>query len=135
MDTPLIAIFDVGKTNKKLFLFDEHYHIVYEETTQLSELTDEDGDACEDLSALTLWITSTFKKLTTEKQYNIKACDVERAYHQPSGRTKATKRTPRAKRTNKNIFVECMVAVTNSISEDCALSEWAGRINCDDADF
>ena len=73
MDTPLIAIFDVGKTNKKLFLFDEHYHIVYEETTQLSELTDEDGDACEDLSALTLWITSTFKKLTTEKQYNIKA--------------------------------------------------------------
>ncbi len=73
MDTPVIAIFDVGKTNKKLFLFDEHYHIVYEETTQLSESADEDGDACEDLSALTLWITSTFTKLTTEKQYNIKA--------------------------------------------------------------
>ncbi|MES2774948.1 MAG: FGGY family carbohydrate kinase [Bacteroidota bacterium] len=72
-NTPVIAIFDVGKTNKKLFLFDEHYHIVYEETTQLTESTDEDGDPCEDLGALTVWLTGTFEKLTTEKKFNIKA--------------------------------------------------------------
>lgn len=28
MKVPVVAIFDVGKTNKKLFLFDEHYQIV-----------------------------------------------------------------------------------------------------------
>ncbi|MEO7312964.1 MAG: FGGY family carbohydrate kinase [Chitinophagaceae bacterium] len=71
--TPVIAIFDVGKTNKKLFLFDEHYHIVYEESTQLTESIDEDGDNCEDLTALTVWITSTFARLTEEKKFDIKA--------------------------------------------------------------
>jgi L-fuculokinase len=36
--TPVIAIFDVGKTNKKLFLFNEDYEIVWEKTTQFPEI-------------------------------------------------------------------------------------------------
>jgi hypothetical protein len=31
---PVIAVFDVGKTNKKLFLFDENYKIVFERTAR-----------------------------------------------------------------------------------------------------
>ena len=31
---PSIAIYDVGKTNKKLILFDEQYQVVYEENIQ-----------------------------------------------------------------------------------------------------
>lgn len=41
---PVIAVFDVGKTNKKLFLFDENYKIVFERTARFLEINDEDGD-------------------------------------------------------------------------------------------
>jgi len=43
--TSVIAIFDIGKTNKKLFLFDEQYRMVLEKTEQFEETTDDDGDA------------------------------------------------------------------------------------------
>ncbi len=49
---PVIAVFDVGKTNKKLFLFDEDYKIVFERTHKFKETVDEDGDACENLDEL-----------------------------------------------------------------------------------
>ncbi|MBP6431485.1 MAG: carbohydrate kinase [Ferruginibacter sp.] len=51
----VIAIFDVGKTNKKLFLINELYNIVYEKTMQFEEVLDEDGDVCENIEALTTW--------------------------------------------------------------------------------
>lgn len=70
---PVIAIFDVGKTNKKLFLFDEHYHIVYEKTLQFTETVDEDGDPCENLAALTEWGRNSLKELTELKEFDIKA--------------------------------------------------------------
>ena len=57
---PVIAIFDVGKTNKKLLLFDEQYKLVYEESKQLLETKDEDGFPCEDVNALTEWVKRFF---------------------------------------------------------------------------
>ena len=42
---PVVAIFDVGKTNKKLFLFNEQYQIVFERSARFLETTDEDGDS------------------------------------------------------------------------------------------
>ncbi len=71
--TPVIAIFDVGKTNKKLFLFDEHYRIVYEKTLQFSETLDEDGDPCENLAALTAWGRNSIKELISLEGFDIKA--------------------------------------------------------------
>jgi sugar (pentulose or hexulose) kinase len=69
----VIAIFDVGKTNKKLFLFDEEYNIVYEESTQLAETKDEDGFSCEDVHTLTSWIKSAFAKVVANDNFQIKA--------------------------------------------------------------
>lgn len=69
----VIAIFDVGKTNKKLFLFDEKYNKVFEETIQLKETVDEDGDTCENLSLLTEWVRDSFKKLMLLPGFEIKA--------------------------------------------------------------
>ena len=69
---PVIAIFDVGKTNKKLLLFDEHYKIVYEETRQLKETRDEDDFPCEDVHALTAWIKDSFNSLLNDDRYDIK---------------------------------------------------------------
>lgn len=54
---PVIAILDIGKTNKKIFLFNEQYKIIYERSTQLAETTDDDGFPCENVRALTNWVT------------------------------------------------------------------------------
>jgi len=35
MSQPVIAIYDIGKTNKKLILFDQRYKIVHEESRSL----------------------------------------------------------------------------------------------------
>ena len=56
ISTNVIAVFDIGKTNKKLFLFDEEYRVVYEKSEQLPETTDEDGDACEDIDELQAFV-------------------------------------------------------------------------------
>jgi sugar (pentulose or hexulose) kinase len=68
-----IAVFDIGKTNKKLLLFDEQYHIVYEESTRLLETTDDDGFPCEDINALTGWVREKFESLTHDPRFDIKA--------------------------------------------------------------
>ncbi|HWK04914.1 MAG TPA: FGGY family carbohydrate kinase [Puia sp.] len=71
--TPVIAILDTGKTNKKLFLFDEHYKIVWEQATSFSETTDEQGDACEDLGQLTAWVQQSFQELGRFRDFTIRA--------------------------------------------------------------
>jgi sugar (pentulose or hexulose) kinase len=70
---PVIAIFDIGKTNKKLFLFDEQYNIVLEKSEQFAEVTDEDGDACEDLTALTQWVRACLQQVFHDNKYQVKA--------------------------------------------------------------
>ncbi len=74
--TSAIVIFDIGKTNKKLLLFDEQYKLVHEESMQLPETTDEDGFACEDITALTQWVNESFDKLSHDERFTIKAINV-----------------------------------------------------------
>ena len=57
---PAIAIFDVGKTNKKVLLFDEQYKLVHEESIQLPETKDQDSFPCEDIDALSKWVWEKF---------------------------------------------------------------------------
>lgn len=71
--TPVIAIFDIGKTNKKLFLFDEQYNIVLEKSEQFPEVIDEDGDACENLAALTNWVRSCLQQVFHDEKYQVRA--------------------------------------------------------------
>ncbi len=71
--TPVIAIFDIGKTNKKLFLFDETYQILWEKSSQLDETTDEDGFPCEDILSLQSWIEQSFSEASSLKNFEIKA--------------------------------------------------------------
>ena len=56
MKQKVTAVFDIGKTNKKFFLFDEKYREVYKEYTQFDEIEDEDGFPTEDINALQFWI-------------------------------------------------------------------------------
>jgi len=70
---PVIAIFDIGKTNKKFFLIDEHYKIVLERTTSFQETTDDDGDPCEDVGMMKQWVKDTLSDVLTLKKFNIRA--------------------------------------------------------------
>ncbi len=69
----VIAIFDVGKTNKKLFLFDENYKIVFERSARFFETVDEDGDPCENLDSLRLSIFDSLREVFRQKDFEIKA--------------------------------------------------------------
>jgi sugar (pentulose or hexulose) kinase len=73
MKIPVALIFDVGKTNKKVLLFDEQYKLLHEESTQLEETTDEDGFACEDVIALTKWIRQKSSEILSRTDIDVKA--------------------------------------------------------------
>jgi sugar (pentulose or hexulose) kinase len=73
MSTSVIAIFDVGKTNKKIILFDEQYRLVYEKNMQLPETVDEDGFPCEDISALTKWVQQSVENICSNPAYTVLA--------------------------------------------------------------
>ncbi|BAU55031.1 FGGY-family carbohydrate kinase [Mucilaginibacter gotjawali] len=70
---PVIAIFDVGKTNKKLFLFNENYEIVFERTARFIETVDEDGFPCENQESLRLSIFDSLSEVFRMKEFRVKA--------------------------------------------------------------
>jgi L-fuculokinase len=69
----VIAIFDIGKTNKKLFLFNERYEIVFEKTTNTTEIVDEDGFPCDNIDELNQWLLATWAEVNSLPQFEIKA--------------------------------------------------------------
>ncbi|MHA4896454.1 FGGY-family carbohydrate kinase [Pedobacter sp. PWIIR3] len=71
--TPVVAVFDVGKTNKKLFLFDENYQIVFERTARFTETVDEDGDPCENLESLRLSVFDSLREVFKLPQFEVKS--------------------------------------------------------------
>lgn len=70
---PVIAILDVGKTNKKLFLLNEAYTIVYERSFLFAETIDEDGFPCEDLDNLISFVTESVHDVLQLDEFDIKA--------------------------------------------------------------
>jgi Sugar (pentulose and hexulose) kinases len=70
---PVIAIIDVGKTNKKIFLFDEDYKIVYERSARFFETEDEDGFPCENVESIRLALFDSLRDVFRRKEFNVKA--------------------------------------------------------------
>jgi sugar (pentulose or hexulose) kinase len=68
---PVIAIFDVGKTNKKLFLFDENYEIVFEKSARFTETVDEEGYPCENLESLKQSVFDSLIEIFQLKQFRV----------------------------------------------------------------
>lgn len=66
------AVFDIGKTNKKFFLFDEDFKEVWQEYTRIEEIEDEDGFPCDDLSKISKWIMNTFYDALSKPEFDIK---------------------------------------------------------------
>jgi sugar (pentulose or hexulose) kinase len=65
------AIFDIGKTNKKFFLFDKDLKEVYKVYHRLDYIQDEDGEDCESISDLTEWVRQTLKDALALPQFLI----------------------------------------------------------------
>jgi len=73
MKTEVTAVFDIGKTNKKFFLFDKDYKEVYREYTRFNTIADEDGHETEDLESLQVWLKKVFDRILKAEKYNITA--------------------------------------------------------------
>jgi L-fuculokinase len=73
MAQPVIAIFDIGKTNKKFFLFDEDLNELSEEYVKFPTITDEDGEECDDLEKIAAWAMGKVEELCQNPNYTVKA--------------------------------------------------------------
>lgn len=71
MPIPVTAIFDIGKTNKKFFLFDENLNEIKEEYFKLPLIEDDDGFACDDLEAITQWIKNSVESICKSPKYRL----------------------------------------------------------------
>ncbi len=69
----VIAIIDVGKTNKKLLLFNEQYQVVYEQTASFAETIDEDNFPCDNIETLTNSALESIKRVTENLRFDLKA--------------------------------------------------------------
>ncbi|MFV9551378.1 FGGY-family carbohydrate kinase [Algibacter sp. PT7-4] len=67
------AVFDIGKTNKKFFLFDKDFKEVHKEYISFDEIQDEDGHPTENLPELQKWLKAVFNKIIETKEFDVKA--------------------------------------------------------------
>lgn len=73
MKEKVIAIFDVGKTNKKLLLFDYGLRLVLEQETKVAEKADDDGFECDDIEHVEKWIQESIRALVRSDKYDLTA--------------------------------------------------------------
>ena len=73
MRETVIAIYDIGKTNKKIILFNEEFKIVSEIEEKFAEILDDDGFACDDIEHIERWIKESLAMLVNSDKYDLKA--------------------------------------------------------------
>lgn len=69
----VIAVFDIGKTNKKLLLFDNRFKVVYQNEKKFPVITDDDGFECDDIDLITNWINQSLADIILKKEYDLVA--------------------------------------------------------------
>jgi L-fuculokinase len=73
---PVIVIFDIGKTNKKVFVFDANHRILHDHTDQLPDTKDDDDYPCEDVELLSNWVRSQWHTILQDKRWEVKVVNV-----------------------------------------------------------
>lgn len=69
--TKAIAVFDIGKTNKKFLLFSLNYELLLEEEIKFEEAEDDEGFPCDDIEKIELWVRSILKKILEAGKFEI----------------------------------------------------------------
>lgn len=72
----VILIFDVGKTNKKVLLFDQNLKVLYEEESIFEEVMDDEGFPCDDADRLESWIQTTLDRFLDMEEYRVRGINV-----------------------------------------------------------
>ncbi len=70
--TEVIAVFDIGKTNKKVLLFNQAFQVVYQNEAKFQVTTDDDGFECDDIDLITSWIKQTLADIVSNPQYMLR---------------------------------------------------------------
>ena len=69
------ALFDIGKTNKKFFIFDKNKQEVLKRYQHFEETIDDDGFPCDDLPAIAAWAKTLWAEVSNDEKYNIKSLE------------------------------------------------------------
>ncbi len=72
MSKEVVLIFDIGKTNKKILLFDRSLGIQHEEEAIFEEILDDDGFACDDIERLEQWMLEGCRRFLEDENYNVR---------------------------------------------------------------
>ncbi len=73
MKKKVIAIFDIGKTNKKILLFDENLKVVSCIEEEFKTSVDEDSVECDDIDLIEVWMKSTLEEIIKGDEFELKA--------------------------------------------------------------
>jgi sugar (pentulose or hexulose) kinase len=73
MKEKVIAIFDIGKTNKKLLLFDYNLRLVSEQETRFAGKPDDDGFECDNIELIEEWLKKSVEELVSSEKYDLTA--------------------------------------------------------------
>lgn len=71
MKQPVSLIFDIGKTAKKVLLFDSSFHAVEEQVEHFTETKDDDGFPSEDLSLVSEWVKAMMDHYVSHPAYTV----------------------------------------------------------------
>lgn len=72
MKTEVVLIFDIGKTNKKILLFDRQLKIHHEEERIFEEIPDDDGFKGDDIEKLEQWMLQACTKFLNDEHYLVR---------------------------------------------------------------
>ena len=71
MKQPVSLIFDIGKTAKKVILFDSEFHVVEEQVEHFAESKDDDGFPSENLALVSEWVRAMVEQCVSHPKYDI----------------------------------------------------------------
>lgn len=69
----VVAIFDIGKTNKKLLLFNAQYQVVHQISEKFTEQADADGFPSENLADVLAWMDAQLAAVMQDARWSLKA--------------------------------------------------------------
>jgi len=68
----VLVIFDIGKTNKKVLLFDSKLRLVHQKESRFPEVIDDEGFPCDDAHLLEKWIHEMLHHYLNSESYEVK---------------------------------------------------------------
>lgn len=69
----VIAVFDIGKTNKKFLLFNQGLQLVHKQEDRFDEVADEDGFSCDDIDLIEKWMQLCLLQCLRDDKWDILA--------------------------------------------------------------